>query len=97
MRWMHDEVRVTGLLPLAEAEAVVRSLSVAMHSGRQLMIPLLQLKEFDQYTTTHSLERLPVLAMALSEFLGVGPKDTRVFGIAGAATRSWQDPHPHFE
>ena len=83
MRWMHDEVRVTRLLPLAEAEAVVRSLSVAMHSGRQLMIPLLQLEEFDQYTTTHSLERLPVLAMALSEFLGVGPKDTRTLGIRG--------------
>jgi putative nucleotidyltransferase with HDIG domain len=82
LRWMHEEVKVTGLLPLAEAEAVVRSLSVAMHSGRQLMIPLLQLKEFDQYTTTHSLN-VSVLAMALSEFLGIGPKDARGFGIAG--------------
>jgi putative nucleotidyltransferase with HDIG domain len=82
LRWMHDEVKVTGLLPLAEAEAVVRSLSVAMHSGRQLMIPLLQLKEFDQYTTTHSLN-VSVLAMALSEFLGLGAKDSRAFGIAG--------------
>ena len=82
LRWMQDEVKVTGLLPLAEAEAVVRSLSVAMHSGRQLMIPLLQLKEFDQYTTTHSLN-VSVLAMALSEFLGLGAKDARAFGIAG--------------
>jgi len=82
MRWMHHEVKTTGLLPLAEAEAVVRSLSVAMHSGRQLMIPLLQLKEFDQYTTTHSLN-VSVLAMALSEFLGLGTKDSRAFGIAG--------------
>jgi putative nucleotidyltransferase with HDIG domain len=82
LRWMHDEVKLTGLLPLAEADAVVRSLSVAMHSGRQLMIPLLQLKEFDQYTTTHSLN-VSVLAMALSEFLGLGTKDARAFGIAG--------------
>jgi putative nucleotidyltransferase with HDIG domain len=82
LRWMHDEVKATGLLPLAEAEAVVRSLSVAMHSGRQLMIPLLQLKEFDQYTTTHSLN-VSVLAMALSEFLGLGTKDARAFGTAG--------------
>jgi putative nucleotidyltransferase with HDIG domain len=82
LRWMQDEVKVTGLLPLAEAEAVVRSLSVAMHSGRQLMIPLLQLKEFDQYTTTHSLN-VSVLAMALSEFMGLGTKDARAFGIAG--------------
>ena len=82
LRWMHHEVTATGALPLAEAEAVVRSLSVAMHSGRQLMIPLLQLKEFDQYTTTHS-HNVSVLAMALAEFLGLGAKDVRAFGIAG--------------
>ena len=82
LRWMQDEVKVTGLLPLLEAEAVVRSLSVAMHSGRQLMIPLLQLKEFDQYTTTHSLN-VSVLAMALAESLGLGARDSRAFGIAG--------------
>jgi putative nucleotidyltransferase with HDIG domain len=82
LRWMHSEVKATGLLPLAEAEAVVRSLSVAMHSGRELMIPLLQLKEFDQYTTTHSLN-VSVLAMALSECLGLGARDARAFGIAG--------------
>lgn len=82
LRWMQNEVKGTGLLPLAEAEAVVRSLSVAMHSGRDLMIPLLQLKEFDQYTTTHSLN-VSVLAMALSEYLGLGTRDARAFGIAG--------------
>jgi putative nucleotidyltransferase with HDIG domain len=79
---MQDEVKVTGLLPLVEAEAVVRSLAVAMHSGRQLMIPLLQLKEFDQYTTTHSLN-VSVLAMALAEFMALGATDVRMFGIAG--------------
>lgn len=82
LRWMQNEVRATGMLPLVEAEAVVRSLSVAMHSGRQLMIPLLQLKEFDQYTTTHSLN-VSVLAMALAEYIGLGAKDVRAFGIAG--------------
>ncbi len=82
VRWMQDEVRDTGVLPLVEAETVVRSLAVAMHSGRQLMIPLLQLKQFDQYTTTHSLN-VAVLAMALCEFLGLGADDVRGFGIAG--------------
>jgi putative nucleotidyltransferase with HDIG domain len=42
----------------------------------------LQLKEFDQYTTTHSLN-VSVLAMALAEFIGLGPKDVRGFGVAG--------------
>ena len=82
IRWMHDEVKSRGELPLLEAESVVRSLSVAMHGDREIVIPLLQLKEFDQYTTTHSLN-VAVLAMALSEFMGMGPKDIRGFGVAG--------------
>jgi hypothetical protein len=55
IRWLHEEVQISGELPLIEAESVVRSLSVAMHGDRDIVIPLLQLKEFDQYTTTHSL------------------------------------------
>jgi putative nucleotidyltransferase with HDIG domain len=60
----------------------VRSLAVAMHGGRQIVLPLLQLKEFDQYTTTHSLN-VSVLSMALAEFQGLGARDVRAFGIAG--------------
>ena len=82
IRWMHDEVTSRGELPLIEAEAVVRSLSVAMHADSEILIPLLQLKEFDQYTTTHSLN-VSVLTMALAEFLGMGPRDVRGFGVAG--------------
>ncbi len=82
IRWLHDEVKVRGELPLLEAESVVKSLSVAMHGDREIVIPLLQLKEFDQYTTTHSLN-VSVLAMALAEYMGMGPKDVRGFGVAG--------------
>ena len=82
IRWLHDEVEVRGELPLLEAESVVKSLSVAMHGDKEIVIPLLQLKEFDQYTTTHSLN-VSVLAMALAEYLGMGPKDVRGFGVAG--------------
>jgi putative nucleotidyltransferase with HDIG domain len=84
LRWMHHEVQTGGDVPLAEAEAVVRSLTVAMHGGggRQVMLPLLQLKEFDQYTTTHSMN-VAVLTMALAEFLGLAPRDVRALGMAG--------------
>jgi putative nucleotidyltransferase with HDIG domain len=82
MRWIHQEVEARGTLPFAEAEAVVRSLSVAMHGGRQIMMPLLQLKAFDQYTTTHSMN-VAVLAMALAEYLGLGAQDVRAFGVSG--------------
>ena len=82
LRWLQREVQTSGTVPLTEAEAVVRSLAVAMHSGRQVMLPLLQLKEFDQYTTTHSMN-VAVLSMALAEFLGLSATDIRTFGIAG--------------
>lgn len=82
IRWLHEEVEMTGELPLLEAESVVRSLSVAMHGDRDIVIPLLQLKDFDQYTTTHSLN-VSVLAMALAEFIGLSGKDVRAFGVAG--------------
>jgi putative nucleotidyltransferase with HDIG domain len=82
VRWLHDEVEQRGELPLVEAEAVVRSLSVAMHGESQVVIPLLELKEFDQYTTTHSMN-VSVLAMALAEFMGLGKRDVRAYGVAG--------------
>jgi putative nucleotidyltransferase with HDIG domain len=79
---MHKEVQQYGKLPLAEAEAVVRSLSMAMHGDQEMILPLLQLKEFDEYTTTHSLN-VSVLTMALAESLGLATQDVRTFGIAG--------------
>jgi putative nucleotidyltransferase with HDIG domain len=79
---MHREVQDRGKLPLAEAEAVVRSLSMAMHGDQEMILPLLQLKEFDEYTTTHSLN-VSVLTMALAESLGLAAQDVRTFGIAG--------------
>ncbi len=79
---MHREVQERGKLPLAEAEAVVRSLSMAMHGDQDMILPLLQLKEFDEYTTTHSLN-VSVLTMALAESLGLAAQDVRTFGIAG--------------
>ncbi len=82
IRWLHDEVQQREALPLAEAEAVVRSLSVAMHGDQQVMLPLLQLKQFDEYTTTHSLN-VSVLSMALAEYLEMAPADVRAFGVAG--------------
>jgi len=82
VRWMHDEVATRGELPLMEAEAVVRSLAVAMHGDSQMVLPLVQMKEFDQYTTTHSLN-VSVLTMALAEHLRLSAADVRTFGVAG--------------
>ena len=80
--WMHEEVGVGRSVPLLEAYGVVRSLSLAMHAGQAMVLPLLQLKEFDQYTTTHSMN-VSVLTMALGEFLGLAPPAVRAYGLAG--------------
>ena len=80
--WVHQEVSDGHSLPLLEAYGVVRSLSLAMHGGQVMMLPLLRLKEFDQYTTTHSMN-VAVLSMALGEFLGSPPAAVRAFGLAG--------------
>lgn len=82
VRWLHEQLNTRNQLHLAEAEAVVRSLSVAMHADRQMLIPLLRLRSFDEYTTTHCLN-VSVLSMALAEFIGLPPADVRTFGVAG--------------
>jgi putative nucleotidyltransferase with HDIG domain len=79
--WIHEEIRNGAPLPLIEADAVVRSLSLAMHAERAMVLPLLQLKEFDQYTTTHSMN-VSVLAMALGEYLELGASAVRSLGFA---------------
>lgn len=82
IRWLHEEIARGHGLPLAEAEAVVRMLAVAMHGDQEMLLPLLRLRQFDEYTTTHSLN-VSVLTMAFAEWLGMGARDVRAFGVAG--------------
>jgi putative nucleotidyltransferase with HDIG domain len=82
LSWLQEQVQGGRGLPLLEAEAIVRSLSIAMHGGQRIILPMLHLKEFDQYTTTHSLN-VSVLAMALAEFMGHGPRAIQAIGMAG--------------
>lgn len=82
LHWLHEEVQERHELHLAEAEAVVRSLSLAMRGERRLVMPLLQLRNYDEYTTTHALN-VSVLAMGLAQYVGLGPRDVRTFGVAG--------------
>jgi putative nucleotidyltransferase with HDIG domain len=80
--WLHSELQEGRQLRMLEAEGIVRSLAVAMHGDQAYFIPLLRLKEFDQYTVTHTLN-VAVLTMALAEFIGLSPREVRTFGIAG--------------
>jgi putative nucleotidyltransferase with HDIG domain len=80
--WLHEQLKDNQQLHMLEAESIVRSLSVAMHGDQAFMIPLLKLKRFDQYTTTHAMN-VSVLAMSLAEFIGLSPNEVKTFGIAG--------------
>ncbi len=82
IEWVHMEIQKGSKIPMVEADAVVRSLSIAMHAEQAMVLPLLQLKEFDQYTTTHSMN-VSVLAMALGEYLELGGATVRTLGVAG--------------
>jgi len=79
--WMYDEVATKDVVPLIEADAVVRSLTVAMKGSSAMIIPLLRLKASDPYNAIHSIN-VAVLTMALAEYLGLGSRDVHEFGMA---------------
>lgn len=81
IQWLHGEVDLHGVVPADEAAAVVKLLSVAMHSEHDVVVPLVQLKSVDQYTTTHSIN-VSCLSMALAEQLNFVSSDVRAIGEA---------------
>jgi len=81
VRWIHDEVANGRRIPMAEVEAVVHSLAEAMHRDQRVVLPLLELKSVDQYTTTHSCN-VSMLSMGLAEKLNLSRKDMRDIGTA---------------
>ena len=80
--WLHEEVKDKLALPVGEAGLVVTSLAHTMRQSQRLLLPLLTLKEYDQYTTTHALN-VSVLAMGLAERLGLSAREVRAYGMAG--------------
>ena len=81
VRWIHDEAATGKAMPLVEVEGVVHGLAAAMHRNQHVIMPLLSLKTFDQYTTTHSCN-VAMLSMGLAEQLGFAAADTRAVGTA---------------
>lgn len=78
--WINESAG-QGKVPAAEAAAVVRGLSVAMHDMRQLVAPLLQIKSTDQYTTAHCIN-VSILSMSLAEYLKFTDAEVRSVGEA---------------
>jgi len=81
VRWIHDRVAEGENMPMAEVEAVVHSLAMAIHREQHIVLPLLDIKSHDEYTTTHSCN-VAMLAMGLADQLGLSPADARAIGSA---------------
>ena len=81
VKWMQQEASANSLVPIAEADTVVRSLSVAMRGSSAMIIPLLRLKASDPYSAIHSIN-VSVLSMALAEFIGLSAADVHALGMA---------------
>ena len=79
--YVHEEVEAGRAVPMAEVEAIVHGLAVTIHREQHLVLPLLELKSFDQYTTTHSCN-VAMLSIGLSEELSLDAAKVRAVGTA---------------
>jgi putative nucleotidyltransferase with HDIG domain len=79
--YVHEEVTAGRDVPMAEVEAIVQGLAVTIHREQNLVLPLLELKTFDQYTTTHSCN-VAMLSIGLAEALGLEGPQVRAIGTA---------------
>lgn len=81
LRYVHEMAAEREEVPEAETAAIVGSLLVAVRSARELVAPLLQIRETDEYTTTHCMN-VSLLAMSLAEFLRLSDADVTAIGEA---------------
>jgi putative nucleotidyltransferase with HDIG domain len=81
VEYVHEEVEAGRGVPMAEVEAIVHGLAVTIHREQHLVLPLLELKTFDQYTTTHSCN-VAMLSIGLAEELGLEGSKVRAIGTA---------------
>jgi putative nucleotidyltransferase with HDIG domain len=81
LNWITAKATSDARVPMAEVEAVIRGLSLAMQAEHGSLLPLVSLKSVDQYTTVHACN-VSMLSMGLAEQLGFGSRDVRAIGTA---------------
>ncbi len=81
VRDAYERVALGGAFPLADIDAVVRALTVSLHSEGELLVPLLSLRSLDDHAALHAVNTA-VLAMTFCEWLGLAGGDIRAIGKA---------------
>ena len=79
--WLYGEAEGKDRLAVAEAEAVVRSLAVAMRADGPGVLPPC-LRATTEYAAQHAIN-VAMLVMALATDLGLGERGVHAFGLAG--------------
>ncbi|MFO7769453.1 MAG: HD domain-containing protein [bacterium] len=78
---LHDQAARKQKVSSTLVGSVVRTLAGTIRSQGRVLIPLAPLKEFDQYTTVHSMNT-SVLTIAMGEFLRLSAPEVRQLGEA---------------
>jgi HD-GYP domain-containing protein (c-di-GMP phosphodiesterase class II) len=81
VRHAYERVALGSDLPLADVDAVVRALTVSLHSEGELLMPLLSLRSLDDHAALHAVNTA-VLSMTFCEWLGLAGGDIRAVGKA---------------
>ncbi len=81
VNFVHSEVEAGRNIPLAEVDGVVRALAVTIRREQGCLLPLLDIKSFDEYTTSHCCN-VAMLSMGICDHLGLSDADTRAIGTA---------------
>jgi putative nucleotidyltransferase with HDIG domain len=81
VRYIHDEVSAGRRLPMVEVDGIVRALAVTIRREQGLLLPLLDIRDVDEYTTAHCCN-VAMLSMGLSDELGLSDDETRAIGTA---------------
>ncbi len=81
VNFLHREVEAGRSIPMVEVDGIVRALAVTIRREQGCLMPLLDIKSYDEYTTSHCCN-VAMLSMGISDQLGLSDADTRAIGTA---------------
>ena len=81
VQYIHAEVEAGREVPMAEVDGIVRALAVTIRREQGCLLPLLDIRSFDEYTTSHCCN-VAMLSMGVADQFGLSDADTRAIGTA---------------
>ncbi len=79
--YIHTEVEAGRNVPMAEVDGIVRALATTIRREQGCLLPLLDIRNFDEYTTSHCCN-VAMISMGIADQLGLSDADSRAIGTA---------------